>query len=168
MKRIVTAVMLFFVLCCASTVLALPVDKVEVGDGLAFLKYHKDQVLVTAFGDGWEQYGFDDVNWGSFSKTGKDDYSITGLSGMDLDDFIPHFIPLEIKLDGGWGTIEAFDATYILEICGNLKFGLSAATVVAIDEHNIAPAPVPEPTTSLLFGVGVAGLGLMTRKKKTT
>lgn len=152
-----------FVLFCSSPAFATPI-KVEIGDGLGFLKYNKNHVMITTFGDGWEeQYGFGDINWGSFEKMGNN-YSITGLVGLDFNPLSVNPIPMEITLNGSFGTIEAEDYTYSLNVCGDLKYGFSYASIFAIDEHTAAP--VPEPATVMLFGIGSLGLAFMRKNKK--
>jgi hypothetical protein len=48
------------------------------------------------------------------------------------------------------------------------SFGAGQGSSFNIDNLSIAPSPVPEPGTLLLFGSAMAGLGITWRRRKLT
>lgn len=125
------------------------------GNYAALNNWHGD-IIVTK--DGGGIFSFQDLYIRSW-------YNSTNTSSASINGYLNNSSAGEVRftMTNSWQNIQAnFTAIDELHIKGGNNFLMDNITV-----NSTSTSPVPEPTTMLLFGTGVAGLAAVGRKKRS-
>lgn len=180
MKRIVfLCVMMCAFLVFASTGWALTIDggSIDVGE----LDPYIDSTILSNYGDKTE------LNWINDTLTTEEDFTLSEFHKIDgsityyaVDEstdtwafqltYTPAFFA--VKFGNGSGTsAEKFDAIALYQNVSSLDWGVIQLTgdIKSIEAYShraeVGAAPVPEPSTILLLGLGLVGIAGIGRKK---
>lgn len=154
---------IFAVLTLSSSGFCLPV---EIGDTLGFVKIGNTVSIYEVKGHGFsDNYNFEDFVIGNISGN-NGFYELVNLYTVDVSALSVDRLDLSVEYTKYSGIITADDYVYDFSWIGHWNIVENFYAVAEIFEKTaINTAPVPEPTTILLFGVGLIGLAGFSRKK---